>query len=477
MSAKRILASAVSVGLALAPAQDADPAAGIAPHLAQWVKLFAVVDREAADKPNADQAVFQGALPGALRQLDPHSIFFDPENFRQLQEMEKSIRRGFGTIVSILPGRVVVLQTQAGSPGARAGLLPGDEIVGVNGYALSQFEPEQIMQLLMQARQHAVHLDVRRQNSPRLLPFELTPASMETPSVDRAFLLRPGVGFVRMTSFEGNTGKELRAAIEKIGGHQLKSLVLDLRGNPGGVLPAALETAAAFLQPGQRIISVRGRSKKTEDIDVPAGAKPYTFPLAVLVNAKSASASEIVAAAMQDHKRGVVVGEPTFGKGLVQSVFPLMTETAIALTVAYYYSPAGRNLQRPLKGAQLETPSADTPGGVKPDHGVVPPRPSRLHVALEASGSFTAFATGFTRRQTVADGFEVSSRLMDEFQGWLAQHNIQPAITEWTADAHWIQQRLKQEIYNLGLGVEKGDEIEMRNDPVVIRALAEIVKP
>ena len=472
MNAKRILASAVSVGLALA--QETDPAAGIAPHLAQFVKLFAAVDREAADKPNADQAVFQGALPGALRQLDPHSIFFDTENFRQLQEMEKSIRRGFGTIVSILPGRVVILQTQAGSPSARAGLLPGDEILGVNGYALSQFEPEQIMQLLMQARQQVVRLEVRRQNSPRLLPFELTPASMETPSVDRAFLLEPGLGFVRVTSFEQNTGKELREAIERIGGAKLKSLVLDLRANPGGVLPAALETAAMFLQPGQRIISVRGRSKKTEDIDVPAGAAPYQFPLAVLVNAKSASASEIVAAAMQDHKRGVVVGEPTFGKGLVQSVFPLMTETAIALTVAYYYSPNGHNLQRPLKGAQLETPAADTPGGVKPDHTVVPPRSTRLQVALEASGSFTAFATEFTRRQKVEDGFDVSSRLMDEFQGWLIPRNIQPGIAEWTGEARWVQQRLKQEIYNLALGVDKGDEIEMRNDPVVRRALSEM---
>ena len=475
MNAKRTLALAASLALAGLAAQD-DPAADLAPQLGRFVKLFALVDREAADKPNADQAIFQGALPGALRQLDPHSIFFDTDNFRQLQEMEKSIRRGFGTIVSILPGRVVILQTQAGSPSARAGLLPGDEILGVNGYALSQFEPDQIMQLLMQARQQAVRLEVRRQNSPRLLPFDLTPASMEAPSVDRAFLLQPGVGFVRCTSFEQNTGKEIHDAIERLGGARLQALVLDLRGNPGGVLPAALETASFFLKPGQRIISVRGRSKKTEEIDVPANAAPYAFPLAVLVNGKSASASEIVAAAVQDHKRGIVVGDPTFGKGLVQSVYPLMTETALALTVAYYYSPNGRNLQRPLKGVQLETPSADTPGGVKPDHAVTLPPNTRLRVALEASGSFTTFATEFTRRQTVKDGFEVTPRLMDEFQSWLIQRNIQPGIAEWTADARWIQQRLQQDIYNLGLGVEKGDEIEMRHDPVVRRALSEMLR-
>ena len=475
MNAKRTLALLVSAAWVTAPAQDLpDPAADLAPNLGRFVKVFALVDREAADQPDADIAVFQGALPGALRQLDPHSIFFDSENFKQLQEMERSVRRGFGTIVSILPGRVVILQTQAGSPSARAGLLPGDEILGVNGYALSQFEPDQIMQLLMQARQQAVRLEVRRQNMPRLLPFDLTPASMDAPSVDRAFLIEPGTGFIRCSSFEQNTAKDLRAAIEKLGGAKLKGLVLDLRGNPGGVLPAALEIASMFLKPGQRIISVKGRSKKTEDIDVPANATPYPFPVAILVNAKSASASEIVAAALQDHKRGTIIGEPTFGKGLVQSVFPLMANTAIALTVAYYYSPNGRNLQRPLKDVQIETPTADTPGGVKPDITPLSPRPSRLHYALEASGAFTSFATEFTRREKIAAGFEVSSKLQDEFRGWLIARRIQPGMGEWTADARWIQQRLKQEIYNLALGVDKGDEIEMHNDATVIEALRAI---
>lgn len=473
MNAKRILALLAS---ALGAQDLPDPAADLAPNLGRFVKVFSIVHSQAADKPNGDQAIFQGALPGALRQLDPHSIFFDPENFKQLQEMERSVRRGFGTIVQILPGRVVILQTQAGSPSARAGLLPGDEILGVNGYALQQFEAEQIMQLLQQARQQTVRLDVRRQNTPRLLQFELTPASMDAPSVDRIFHLEPGLGFIRCSSFEGNTAKDLRAAIEKLGGHKLKGLVLDLRANPGGVLPAALEIASMFLKPGQRIISVKGRSKKTEEIDVPANAVPYAFPVAVIVNAKSASASEIVAAALQDHQRGTIVGEPTFGKGLVQSVFPTMTDTAVALTVAYYYSPNGRNLQRPLKDVQVETPTADMPGGVKPDITPLHPRPSRLHYALEASGAFTAFATEYTRREKIADGFEVTPRLADEFRGWLIERRIQPGMAEWTADARWIQQRLKQEIYNLALGVEKGDEIEMRNDLAVIEAIRAIKK-
>lgn len=468
MNARRALALLASLTL-----RAQDPAADLVPNLGRFLDVFTLVQREAADAPASDVALYQGALPGALRQLDPHSIFFDPDNFKQLQEMEKSIRRGFGTIVQILPGRVVVLQTQAGSPGARAGLLPGDEILAVNGYVLSQFEPEQIIQLLTQARQQAVRLAVRRQNMPRILEFELSPASLETPSVDRAFLVAPGVALVRVTSFEGNTAKDFRAAVEKLGGAQLKGLVIDLRNNPGGTLPAALEICSMFLKPGQRIISVKGRSKETENIDVPKDAPaPYAFPVAVLINAKSASASEIVAAALQDHGRAVIAGDPSFGKGLVQSVFPMRSgDTAIALTVAYYFSPKGRNLQRPLKGAQVETPSPDTPGGVKPDLTAPPPAMTRLRYVLEQSGALTAFATEYTRRVRVGDDFQVAPKVLDEFQGWLAAHQIQPRVAEWTADAGWIRQRLQQEILNLGVSVEKGDEVELRHDPLVVQTL------
>ena len=478
MTARRVLALLVSAAALGAQTPPPDPAADLGPAVDRFMKVFTLVDREAADRPASDTAIYQGALPGALRQLDPHSIFFDPDNFKQLQEMEKSVRRGFGTIVQILPGRVVVLQTQAGSPGARAGLLPGDEILGVNGYVLSQFEPEQIIQLLTQARQQTARLAVRRQNMPRILEFDLSPASIETPSVDRAFLLAPGQGFIRVTSFETNTAKEFRAAIEKLGGAALKALVIDLRNNPGGVMPAALEMSAMFLNKGQRIISIKGRSKETENIEVPAEAPaPYAFPVAILINGKSASASEIVTAALQDHGRAVIVGDPSFGKGLVQNVFPMKGDTAVALTVAYYYSPKGRNLQRPLKGSQLETPSADTPGGVKPDLSPGPPPMTRWRYVLDQSGALTAFATEYTRKTKVDEKFEVAPKLLDEFQGWLAANKIQPRVAEWTADSLWIRQRLQQEILNLGVSVEKGDEVEFRHDPWVVRALDRLGKP
>ena len=461
---------AIFVLSAAAQAPPEDRAAQLEPAVRKFADVLAILLEHSAEAPNIEPALYQGALPGMLKPLDPHSIFFDPDNFKQLQEMETSVRRGFGTIVSILPGRVVVLQTQAGSPSARAGLQAGDDIVAINGYALAQLDTDQLVGLLGQARTIKVKLDVRRQNSPRLLEFFLSPEAMDTPSVERAFHLG-GVGYLRVGGFEVKTGKDIRAAIEKLGGDKLKGLILDLRNNPGGVVGAAIETASLFLKPGQRIFSIRGRSKETENVDVAADAKGYPFPLAVLVNEKSASASEIIAAAVQEHRRGFVIGQPTYGKGLVQSVFPLSNKSALALTVAYYYTPEGRSLQRPLRDSQIDANLSTTAGGLRPEYPVKPEAQTRLRIALDASGSFTTFATEFTRREKVTPAFDVSNTLLDIFRGWLGERRIQPGVNEWLSDVAWLRNRLRQEILNQGVSVERGDEVELARDPLVNRAL------
>jgi carboxyl-terminal processing protease len=291
--------------------------------------------------------------------------------------------------------------------------------------------------------------------------------------VDRAFYLSAGIGYIRVQSFDEKTGKDLQDAIEKLGGEaKLKGLVLDLRGNPGGVMAAALEAASLFLKPGQKILGVRGRRVREEDAEVAKDAKPYTFPLSVLVNAKSASASEIVAGALQDHKRATIVGEQSYGKGLVQSVYPLSSNTAMLLTTAYYFTPSGRSIQRPLKDAQIdESLSKGRAGGITPDEVVLPDAYSRLRAYLEQSASFTAFATEYTAKQKIADDFKVDLALLDQFQGFLFQRNVRPSIGEWLQDKEWIRSRLEQEIVTIALGVPKGDEVELRRDPVVKAAV------
>jgi carboxyl-terminal processing protease len=455
--------------------------------LKRFTDVISIVETHAADPVNTQTAVYQGAIPGMLRTLDPHSIFFDPDQNEQLKQMENSERKGFGTVVSVLPGRVIVLQALPGTPSSKAGLQPGDEIVAVNGVELARLEFEQIVGYLGESHQHRAQLIVRRPGNARPLEFVLDPELLDSPSVDRAFLLKPGIGYIRVTGFDPQTGRQLKDAIEKLGGGKLKGLVLDLRDNPGGVVQAALEAASYFLKPGQKVLSVKGRSIQEQSVEVPKTATPYDFPLAVLVNAKSASASEILTGALQDHDRAVVIGEPSFGKGLVQNVFPLAGNTALALTTAFYYTPSGRSIQKPLASGHLEIEKQAEQfrtdsgrgvtggGGIQPDIAIGPEPPTRLRVALDASGMITSFATEYIQKHEIKATFEITPVLLEEFQVYAGQRNIQPSVGEWSRERTWLQSRLMQEILNQTLGVAKGDEVEAQRDPAVRAAIEQLV--
>jgi carboxyl-terminal processing protease len=462
------------------PADDLDAL------LKRFTQLVAIVESQAADPVNTEQAIYGGAIPGMLRELDPHSIFFDPQQNEQLKEMERSERKGFGTVVSVLPGRVIILQALPGTPSAKSGLQPGDEIVAVNNIALARLEFDQIVQFLSEARQHQAQLIVRRPGNVRLLNFVLDPALVDSPSVDRAFLLKPGVGYIRANGFDPQTAKQLKEAIENLGGEKLKGLVLDLRDNPGGVVQAALEGASYFLKPGQKILSVKGRSVEGQDVDTPKTATPYSFAMAVLVNEKTASAAEIVSGALQDHDRATIIGQPTFGKGLVQNVFPLSGNTALALTTAFYYTPSGRSIQKTLPSGHLEIEKQKQEfrtdsgrvvtggGGIQPDVMIAPEPMTQLRVALDASGMYTSFATEYIQKNKITDAFEVTPAVLEEFQVYAGQHSIQPPVGEWVREREWVQSRLKQEIFNQALGVAKGDEVEAQRDPAIRAALSKM---
>jgi carboxyl-terminal processing protease len=453
------------------------------------VQAYSLLEQNAADPVSSEQAFYQGAIPGLLRRLDPHSVFFDPDQFEQLKRMEQSTQKGFGSVVSLLPGRVIVLQTLPGTPSAKAGLTPGDEIVGINGYLISRLDLDQLTALLGQSRQQQAQLEVRRGGSARLLHFVLTPEEMQSPSVERTFFVGAGIGYVRVSSFDEHTAADLKKAIEKLGGDRLAGLVLDLRNNPGGMVNAAIDTAALFLQPGTRIVTVRGRHVPEKSEAVPSIAQPYGFKLAILINEKTASASEIVSGAMQDHDRATIIGTSSFGKGLVQSVFPMSQNTALALTTALYYTPSGRSIQKPLDASRFELaattahPTAERDfhtdkgrkvtggGGIQPDFVIFPPAMNRLRAVLDASGSFTNFATDYLRSNKVTDEFEVTPQIVAQFQVFLSERGIQPGVSEWSVEREFVTNRLKTEIFNQAFGVEKGDEVEAQRDPVILKAL------
>ena len=462
-------------------------------QMKRFIEAYTIASQNAAEHPPGEQAFYQGAIPGLLRKLDPHSVFFDPGQYEQLKKMQASTQKGFGTVVSILPGRVIVLETLAGTPSAKSGLSPGDEILAINGYVIARLDMEQLPELLGQARQQVCQIEVRRPGRAGVMHFVLTPEELQSPSVERAFYLAAGIGYLRVASFDEKTGADIKAAIEKLGGDRLVGLVLDLRNNPGGVVTAALETASLFLRPGQKILTVRGLHVPEKSESVPGGAKPYSFKLAVLVNGKSASASEIVTGALQDHDRATVIGEPSYGKGLVQNVFPLAQGTGLALTVALYYTPSGRSIQKPLDaefelGATTAHPNSQSEfhtdsgrkvtggGGIQPDIVVYPAPLNRLRAVLDATASFVDFATTYLKQNKIDRDFEVTPELLDQFRAFLSQRRIQPGMAEWLAERDFVSNRLKTELFNQAFGVEKGDEVEAERDPVIQKALEVVGK-
>jgi carboxyl-terminal processing protease len=318
----------------------------------------------------------------------------------------------------------------------------------------------------------------------------LVPEEMADPGVDRSFFLKPGIAYVRVGNFEANTAAELHKSIEDLGGNKLKGLLLDLRGNPGGLVESAVKTASFFLKPQQRILWIEGRDGPKEEVRVPEGFVPYDFPLALLVNSRTASAAELVAGALQDNNRATVLGEPSFGKALVQSVFELSEQTAVALTTARYLTPSGRQIQRPMgdcrvyqlnpcpkEGSQpaLKTesdPAAAFEGGIIPNEVVYPRGYTRFEAAMEGSNSFLDFVQPYVKEHPAIDkDFEPDPRMLNDFQLFLSERRIRPALSEWSAHLDYIRNRLKQEVLNLTAGVARGDEIEAERDPQVQAAL------
>jgi carboxyl-terminal processing protease len=484
-SMTRILAAlfAAAVCALAAPADDLET------QMRSIISAYALLEQNAADRVAPDQAIYQGAIPGLLRRLDPHSIFFDPTQFEQLKKMENSTQKGFGSVVSLMPGRVIVLQAAEGTPSAKAGLSAGDEILAINGYVIARLNIDQLTELLTETRQHPAEIDIRRPGTAGMVRLMLTPEDVQSPSVERAFFVAAGVGYIRVASFDDNTARQIKEAIEKLGGAKLAGLILDLRNNPGGLLGAAIETASFFLPPGSKIVTVRGRNVPEKTEEVPASATPYQFKLAILINAKSASASEIVSGAMQDHDRATILGEVSYGKGLVQSVFPLNENTAVALTTALYYTPSGRSIQKPLDAAQFElagataNPNASKQfhtdkgrvvtggGGIQPDIAVRPRALTRLEAVLDASGSFPSFATEYLRGHKITADFEVTPELLDQFRVFVYERQIQPSLNEWSAEREFISNRVEAEILNQAFGVEKGDVVDARRDTAIQQAL------
>ena len=462
--------------------QDADSRAS----LETFSRVYQVVEAHYADPVDPDAAILDGAVRGMLWALDPFSAFFDPEQFRQLQEQQTGKVRGFGSILYVQSGKLVVLQTLESSPSRRAGLGPGDEIVEINGRRVANLPLPDLVQLLRGARDARVALEVVPSGQILASEFILYPAEVSPPSVDSAFLLEPGVAYVRVKNFDIRTPQQLRAKLHDLGSASLKGLVLDLRGNRGGVLEAGVEVASLFLTAGESIVRLRGRTLAEQTFSAPVPNPSYDIPLAVLIDRQTASAAEIVAGALQDHDRAVLVGQPSFGKAAVQSVLPLSDGMGIALTTAEYLTPVGRSIQRsfptyPIKGAVEKifrsdrgrplTGQGETGGGIQPDVPAAAPQLDPWTRFLEQSTAFVNFAQHYLQNWDVGgEDFEIPTEGMERFQAFLIGVGIKIPLGSWETNQAYMKMRIKSELFNLTLGLEKGGEVLARADPVVRKA-------
>jgi carboxyl-terminal processing protease len=316
---------------------------------------LAVVDENYADDIDYEKAS-QAAIQGMLSTLDPHSTFFTKADFDRLKQDHESEFYGIGVTILRHRDAVYVQSVVAATPADKAGLRYGDKILEVDGKDARDWTGDQVSKAVRGERGESVTVKVERAGSQAPLYFQIVRDAVPQPTIRTAFMLRPGTGYVALTGgFTSSTSDELEKALDTLGRQGMTQLVLDLRNNPGGLLPQAIKVAGQFLPRGYPVVSVRGRTEnaqtllyKNTEFD---GASDY--PLVVLVNRNTASASEIVAGALQDHGRGFIVGETSFGKGLVQHVFTLPYGYGLTLTTQKYYTPYGRSIQRDYSAGSL----------------------------------------------------------------------------------------------------------------------------
>ncbi|HET7451143.1 MAG TPA: S41 family peptidase, partial [Thermoanaerobaculia bacterium] len=350
MSRGTILLAICAVGLATVlggaagrrAGEDVPPAA-----LDEYAQLVSTAEAWTPNRIPAEKLVY-ASIHGMLSSLDPHTAFLEPEEFSSLEERHQGSYFGIGISMQRRQGRVTVMAVTQGTPAWRIGLRPGDVITAIDAEAVDDtWDTRRVSEHVRGAKGTTVRLTIHRPGVGE--PITLTVAREEIPqnSVRHAFLLGDGVGYVQLAEFTQTSAAETSRAIEKLQADGMKRLVFDLRGNPGGVLDPALAIADLFLVKGQTIVTTRGRIPSADrDYAAPGRSRRFDGPLVVLINRGSASASEIVAGALQDHDRGLILGTTSWGKGLVQGVYPVSYGAGLALTTAKYFTPSGRWIQR-----------------------------------------------------------------------------------------------------------------------------------
>jgi len=506
---RRLLVAAAVIGAgALAGAIAGEPTHGqlvkADAFLRRWAELLTVLVEKAPLQP-APADLTYASLEGMLQLLDPHTNFLRPEAFSSMRERQQGSFHGIGVIISLRGGRITVISPIEGTPAARLGLRAGDVIESVEGDSTEGLDIDDVARKLRGPEGTTVKITISRPGLPEPLELAIQRARVPTDSVRNAFLLAGDVAYISITDFTRTTGDETRRALERLEKEGASKLLLDLRNNPGGIVDSAVEVSGLVLEPGQQVFSTKGRTADSfQDYRVARDGYHFKGPVVVLVNRGSASAAEIVAGAVQDHDRGLVVGEVTFGKGVVQTVYPVR-DTGLALTTAKYYTPSGRCIQRDFDSffsyvhpdgdgdpedpdtapagetadvRPTPTPAPDGPvyftdsgrkvfggGGIIPDSAVRLAQYSEHLARLLGRSAFFHFAVAYLSdkpdKAAAARAFAVTPEVVAAFRArvvaetWLPAEEIDHALAD-PRDRRDIEVALRAEVLNAGVSLSEG---------------------
>ena len=483
-------------------AQTATDESQLRDNLKSFTDVYALVEKNYAEPiagDKADTAIYDGAIPGMLRVLDPHSNFYDPKAYARLREDQRGHYYGVGMVIQQQrdaqgKDHVFVITPYEGTPSFRAGIHPGDQISSVDGKSTDGWTSDQVAKALKGPKGTHVQVTTIRVGQTTPMTFDLVRDEIPHPSVDLKYEIRPGVGYIHLTQFQETTGEEMTNAID--GFSNLKGLVIDLRNNPGGLLSQAVDVCDHLLAKGQGIVSQRGRAYPDQNYTATHGNSGKTFPIVVLVNRGTASAAEIVSGALQDHDRALIVGETTFGKGLVQTVYNLSENTGLALTTYHYYTPSGRLIQRNYSGVSLYdyyynhagaepndstnrevklTDSGRTVyggGGITPDEKIDTPKSNHFQDELLFKDVFFKFAPIYVSTHQVNPNFQVDDAVMSEFKKYVASQGIDSTDADYSGVSDWVKTRIKEKIVTIQFGQLQGLRTLADWDPEIQKAVS-----
>ena len=466
-----------------------------------FTNVLAVVERNYADKVDVDKAIYDGAIPGMLHVLDPHSNFFDPKAYALFREEQQGKYYGVGMTVAPRANQTVVLAPFVASPAAKAGIRPGDTILQVDEKDCTGLTTTEVANLLKGSKGTPVQISLGRVGWDKPIIVNVVRDEIPRPGVEYSTMVAPTIGYVRVSTFNETTDADLSDALKQLDYPKLDGLIIDLRGNGGGLLNQAVGMDDLFLDKNELVVSHRGRSSPERRYYAVRGNQGIEVPIVVLVNSGSASASEIVSGSIQDHDRGLIVGETSFGKGLVQTQFPMSEDTAMLLTTARYYTPSGRLIQRDYKNVTLydyhynpqppiapEVKLTDSGrqvfggGGITPDVVVADFKPDDFLTLLERRGvfypdphgvgDFAPFYLG--SKPEVTRDFVVDDAVIAQLRKFLDKQNIKYTDQDIQQHLPWLKWEIKREVFTTLFGLDAGYKVALQMDPQLDKGIASI---